>query len=190
MEKTITIVSGLPRSGTSMMMRMLDAGGMSVVVDNVRKADEDNPVGYFEFEKVKKIKQDASWLKDIEGKAVKMVSQLLYDLPANYRYKVIFMKRNMQEMLKSQQKMLERKGTQDNVADEDMLRFFQKHVADVEEWLRKQANMEVLYIDYNDTMKEPAKSARAINTFLGGVLDSSKMATAVDSSLYRNRRLS
>jgi hypothetical protein len=188
MENVITIVSGLPRSGTSMMMRMLDAGGMPVVVDHVRKPDEDNPVGYFEFEKVKKIKEDSSWLNGVQGKVVKMVSQLLYDLPSSYRYKVIFMRRNMQETLKSQQKMLERKGTQDNIADEDMLRFFQKHVADVEEWLRKQPNIDVLYVDYNETMKNPANSAHAINTFLGGALDPGKMATAVDKSLYRNRR--
>lgn len=188
MKDTITIVSGLPRSGTSMMMRMLDAGGMEVVVDNIRKPDEDNPVGYFEFEKVKKIKEDVSWLDGVKGKAVKMVSELLYNLPSNNRYKVIFMKRNMQEMLKSQAKMLERKGVKDDSSDEEMTRFFQKHVADIEKWLRDQAHIDVLYVDYNDAVKDPLKSAQRVNAFLDNSLNADKMAAAVDGSLYRNRR--
>ena len=187
MEDTVTIVSGLPRSGTSMMMRMLSAGGIEVVVDDVRKADADNPVGYFEFEQVKKTREDASWLAGAGGKAVKMVSKLLYDLPARYRYKVIFMRRNMEEVLKSQRKMLERRGVQDASNDEDMARFFRKHLADVEEWLRAQPHMDVLYVDYGEAVAEPAKSARAVNAFLGGRLDAGRMAAAVDGSLYRNR---
>ena len=106
----ITIVSGLPRSGTSMMMKMLEAGGLEAVTDEIRKADEDNPKGYYEFEKVKKIKEDSSWLEDVKGKVVKMVSMLLYDLPSDYSYKIIFMRREMNEILASQTKMLGRKG--------------------------------------------------------------------------------
>ena len=188
MQDVITIVSGLPRSGTSMMMRMLEAGGMDLVVDNVRKADEDNPVGYFEFEQVKKIKEDISWLDGVRGRAVKMVSELLRHLPAHNRYKVIFMRRDMQEMLKSQRTMLERKGVKDSINDEEMARFFQKHVADIEEWLRKQPHIDVLYINYNDAVKEPLKSARQVNAFLANTLNADKMAAAVDGLLYRNRR--
>ena len=188
MKETITIVSGLPRSGTSMMMRMLNAGGMEVVVDNVRKADTDNPAGYFEFEKVKKIKEDASWLDGVKGKAVKMVSKLLIDLPATYCYKVIFMRRNMQEMLKSQQTMLERRGVKDDGNDEEMARFFKKHVAEIEGWLRGQDHIDVLYVDYNDTVKDPLKTAQQVKAFLDGTLDAGKMAGAVDGLLYRNRR--
>src|SRR5438270_5105425 len=108
MNSEIIIVSGLPRSGTSLMMQMLDQGGVEVLTDNIRTADTDNPRGYYEFEKVKKIKQDASWLPQTRGKAFKMVSQLLYDLPASEQYLIIFMERDLDEMLLSQEKMLER----------------------------------------------------------------------------------
>ena len=90
-DQIIKIVSGLPRSGTSLMMQMLDSGGMEVVTDNIRTADVDNPKGYYEFERVKKIKEDSSWLKDTRGKVFKMVSMLLYDLPSDEEYKIIFM---------------------------------------------------------------------------------------------------
>src|SRR6516162_8939972 len=110
MDSEITIVSGLPRSGTSLMMQMLDYGGMEVVTDNIRTADTDNPKGYYEYEIVKKIKQDISWLPATRGKAFKMVSQLLYDLPANETYRIIFMERDMDETLLSQEKMLQRLG--------------------------------------------------------------------------------
>src|ERR1700730_12243612 len=106
----IIVVSGLPRSGTSLMMQMLENGGVAVVTDNIRTADTDNPRGYYEFEKVKKLKQDASWLPETRGKAFKMVSQLLYDLPASESYRILFMKRDFEEMLLSQEKMLERLG--------------------------------------------------------------------------------
>src|SRR5262245_7195282 len=110
MDSEIIIVSGLPRSGTSLMMQMLESGGVEIVTDNIRTADTDNPRGYYEFEKVKKIKQDASWLPQTRGKAFKMVSQLLYDLPASERYRIIFMERDLDEMLLSQDKMLKRLG--------------------------------------------------------------------------------
>src|SRR5438132_4951320 len=108
MHSEITIVSGLPRSGTSLMMQMLDNGGIEVVTDNIRTADTDNPRGYYEYEQVKKIKEEKSWLPQTRGKAFKMVSQLLYELPANEGYRIIFMQRDLDEMLLSQEKMLKR----------------------------------------------------------------------------------
>src|SRR5713101_3371282 len=110
MNSEIIIVSGLPRSGTSLMMQMLENGGVEIVTDNIRAADTDNPRGYYEFEKVKKIKQDASWLPATRGKAFKMVSQLLYDLPTSEQYRIIFMERDLEEVLLSQEKMLQRLG--------------------------------------------------------------------------------
>src|SRR5262245_12295550 len=107
----ITIVSGLPRSGTSMMMSMLEAGGLGALTDGIRAADEDNPKGYYEFERVKKIKQDTAWLADAKGRVVKMISQLLLDLPAAYQYRIIFMRRNIDEILASQKQMMVRRGT-------------------------------------------------------------------------------
>ena len=97
----IIVVSGLPRSGTSLMMQMLERGGVEVVTDNIRTADTDNPRGYYEFEQVKKIKGDASWLPGTRGKALKMVSQLLYELPASERYRIIFMERDLDETILS-----------------------------------------------------------------------------------------
>lgn len=188
MKDFIAIVSGLPRSGTSMMMRMLDSGGMEVVTDNIRKPDQDNPAGYYEFEKVKKIKDDSTWLDSIYGKVVKMVSMLLYSLPSDKPYKVIFMKRDMTEILISQKIMLERKRAKDAKSDEEMAGCFIKHLNEIEKWLGEQTNMNVLYVNYNDIVENPVKNARLVNEFLECNLNIEKMAEAVDKSLYRNRK--
>ena len=186
--KVITIVSGLPRSGTSMMMRMLEAGGMEIVVDNIRKADKDNPHGYFEYEKVKKIKEDSSWLDHTRGKVFKMVSMLLYDLPSNRNYKIIFIKRNMREVLASQKKMLKRRERdKDGVDNEEMGRLFKKHLNQIERWLETQENIDVVYISYNDVIEKPQENAEMVNQFLGSRLNINSMLKAIDKSLYRNR---
>ena len=120
-DQVVTIVSGLPRSGTSLMMRMLESGGIPVLIDGVRDADEDNPQGYYEYEPVKKTKEDTTWLQQASGKAVKMVYQLLYDLPPHYQYRVVFMRRRMSEVLASQKIMLNRRGKTDtSIADEKL----------------------------------------------------------------------
>ncbi|VAX32116.1 hypothetical protein MNBD_NITROSPIRAE03-1245 [hydrothermal vent metagenome] len=188
MSESIIIVTGLPRSGTSMMMKMLQSGGMEVVIDNIRKADEDNPEGYYEFEKVKKLKEDASWLDGVEGKVVKMASMLLYDLPSDKNYRLIFMKRNLEEILLSQRKMLERNGAEDNIDDEEMRRLFSKHLEEIEGWLSGQQNLEVLYVDYNDMLKKPQENVRNLNGFLDNILDTDRMIKVVDASLYRNKK--
>ncbi len=186
--ESLIIVTGLPRSGTSMMMKMLHAGGMEVVTDNVRKADEDNPLGYYEFEKVKKIGEDASWLEGITGKAVKMASMLLYELPPERSFKLIFMRRNMEEILLSQRKMLERKGAEDGLDDGEMRRLFTLHLSEIESWLEGRENMEVLYMDYNDIIVNPSRNVEILNRFLDNRLDTDKMIEVVDDSLYRNRK--
>ena len=188
MKEIITIVSGLPRSGTSMMMKMLQAGGLEIVTDNIRKADEDNPRGYFEFEKVKKIKKDSSWLDSTQGKAFKMVSQLLYDLPVDRNYKIIFLRRNMREILDSQRKMLQRQSNyNDSIDDEKMAKLFEKHLTEIEEWLKVQKNMSTIYINYNDVIEHPRRNAQRVNEFLDNKLNVNNMISAVDSLLYRNR---
>lgn len=187
MNMSIVIVSGLPRSGTSMMMKMLEAGGIGVIIDNIRKADEDNPKGYYEFEDVKKIKEDVSWLRGAQGKAVKMVSMLLYELPVQYNYKVIFMRREIGEILASQKKMLERKGEKNIPADDEMGRLYEKHLREIVEWLGRQANMKVIYLQYGDVLDTPHESAKKIVRFLNAPLDLEKMAKAVDKTLYRNK---
>jgi LPS sulfotransferase NodH len=185
----VTIVSGLPRSGTSMMMKMLEAGGMAVLTDNVRTADEDNPKGYYEFERVKKIETDTAWLPEARGKVVKMISALVRHLPGDHRYRVIFMRRNIDEVLASQRQMLARRGKPtDAVSDQKMAESFAKHVGQVEAWIAAQPNVEVLYVSYNDMVEDPAPHAARIVAFLGGPLDTEKMTSVVTGDLYRQRR--
>jgi hypothetical protein len=187
-QDTITIVSGLPRSGTSMMMKMLEAGGMPVLTDHLRTADEDNPKGYYEFERVKQIEHDQAWLPEARGRVVKMVAALLKHLPAGYSYKVIFMRRNIEEVLASQRQMLVRRGeATDAVPDARMADLFGKHVERVEAWLAEQPNMDVLYVHYSDVLADPGGQAQRINQFLGDTLALEKMAKVVDPNLYRQR---
>ena len=169
------------------MMQMLHAGGLPVLTDNERKPDEDNPRGYFELEQVKKIKQDSTWLGETEGKCFKMVSMLLFDLPAEYRYKVIFMLRDMTEILASQGRMLERLGKERGPADDAMRNYFESHLAQLKPWLASRANMEVFFCNYNDLMREPETWIARTADFLDMGLDRDLMLAAVDESLYRNR---
>lgn len=184
----ITIVSGLPRCGTSLMMRMLEMGGMPIMTDQVRQADIDNPRGYFELEAVKRVKEDPSFLAEADGKVFKMVSQLLYDLPDDHSYKIIFMQRDLSEMIASQNKMLERLGKP--LADDDtkMAELLRKHLDHIERWLSEQDHIDVAYVSYNELVAEPQPIIPRVNAFLGGTLDESKMREAIDKNLYRQRR--
>ena len=186
----ITIVSGLPRSGTSMMMKMLEAGGMPPYTDNLRTPDDDNPKGYYEFERVKKLPDgDTAWLPEARGKAVKVISMLLEHLPSDYSYRVLFMQRKMEEILASQTKMLIRSGQPaDKVGDEQLAEMYGKHLAKVNAWLGNQPNFSVVYLDYNQMLVDPQKYALQINEFLGKILDPQAMAGVVDTSLYRQRK--
>ena len=186
----ITIVSGLPRSGTSMMMKMLEAGGISPYTDNIRTPDDDNPKGYYEFERVKKMPEgDTEWLQDAQGKAVKVISALLENLPPSYTYRVLFMQRNMEEILASQKKMLIRSGKPtDQVSDEQLAEMYGKHLAKVNAWLTQQPNFSVIYLDYNSMLVDAQKYAVQVNQFLGESLNSQAMAAMVDSKLYRQRK--
>jgi hypothetical protein len=186
----VVIVSGLPRSGTSMAMKMLEAGGLELVVDNIRTADEDNPKGYYEDERVKELAEmeDKGWLMGARGKVIKVVSSLLNYLPKNNTYKVVFMRRNLHEVLASQTKMLDRRNEESKTEDEDLLAMYESHLEKVEFQLRFRPNFEALYVNYSDVVAEPAAEARRIADFVGGKLDVERMAGAVDGSLYRNRR--
>jgi hypothetical protein len=187
MNSEIIVVSGLPRSGTSLMMQMLDRGGVEVVTDNIRSADADNPKGYYEYEMVKKIKKDASWPPATRGKAFKMVSQLLYDLPASETYRIIFMDRDLDETLLSQEKMLRRLGRLP-APREDMKRNYAIHLDRLHEWLQQQANVAILRVNYGDLVEDPRKHSERVQQFLGGMVNVEEMVKAVDPSLYRNRK--
>ncbi|MBN1456870.1 MAG: hypothetical protein JW912_03355 [Sedimentisphaerales bacterium] len=185
----ITIVSGVPRSGTSMMMQVLEAGGIKPLTDNIRTADEDNPKGYYEFEKVKKTKDDSSWLNDAEGLVVKMIYRLIYDLPLDRQYRVVFMRRDLDETLASQKKMLERGGNKGaSLSDEQIANAFKKQLAQFDEWIAGKDCFSVLDVNYKEVINDPQTQCSRINEFLGGSLDIEKMAAVVDPSLYRNRK--
>jgi hypothetical protein len=183
----IIIVSGLPRSGTSLMMQMLAGGGLDLLTDGARAADVDNPRGYFEAERVKAIRRDSSWLPQARGKAIKMVSLLLYDLPAGEKYRILFMERDLGEVIASQRMMLLRLNKPPG-DDNEQRRFFELHLAKLHAWLPQQANMEILRVAYNDLLEQPLAESQRICEFLGGGLDSAAMAGAVDETLYRNRK--
>jgi hypothetical protein len=186
----IIVVSGLPRSGTSMMMKMLEAGGQPILTDNLREADANNPKGYYEFERVKELPNgDYGWIPEAGGKVVKIVTGLIMSLPSDAKFKVIFMQRAMKEVLSSQKKMLGRLGREDdNVEDEKMKKIYQEHLKQVNAWIAKQPNIEVLYVNYNTMLENPLESLQKVNEFLGGGMDMNVMAGVVDKELYRERK--
>ena len=186
-EEFVTIVSGLPRSGTSMMMKMLDAGGLPPLIDNIRVADEDNPKGYYEFERVKQLQTDKAWLPDAYGKVVKIISMLLQHLPDNHSYKVIFMLRNIDEILASQRKMLARRGEQPKIPDDKMAEMYKNHLEKLKKQLNDKNNFDVLYVKYNEILESPEEHCIQVNSFLGGILNQQKMLTVIDKNLYRQR---
>ena len=188
--KCTVIVSGLPRSGTSVMMQMIAAGGVPALTDAIRAADEDNPRGYYEFERVKQIKQDKSWLADASGKVVKMVHLLLLDLPLDREYRIVFTRRRLEEVLASQKKMLERSGRAGAALNEAVLmKTFEGQVAKVLKYVSEHpANFRVMEVWYHELIAAPAEQAAKINAFLGGSLNEAAMSAAVDPMLYRNRK--
>ena len=186
----ITIVSGLPRSGTSMMMKMLEAGGIPPLTDELREADVDNPKGYYEFERVKKLPDgDTAWLEEAQGKSVKIISALLKHLPDGYTYRILFMRRNLDEVVASQKKMLiHREEATDTVIDEELIQLFKKHLSHIETWVNTQSNVEFKYVDYNLMLTDPATEIDKVDQFLNGRLNITEMVKTVDLNLYRNRR--
>lgn len=189
-KQPVLIVSGLPRSGTSLMMMMLEAAGIEPLIDHERKADEDNPKGYYELERVKKLEDgDIAWLEGAGGKAVKVISALLPSLPPERTYKVIFMRREMVEILASQRKMLINRGEDpDKVDDAEIGASFERHLLQIAEWLDAQSNFSTLFIDYNHLIEEPVSQVDKICQFLGGDVDADRMIAAIDPRLYRQKK--
>jgi Sulfotransferase domain len=187
-KQPIVIVSGLPRSGTSMMMRMLAEGGIPVVTDQVRRPDSDNPNGYFEFETVRQISEgNVSWLAESGGKAVKVISALLEYLPSNYSYKIIFLERELHEILASQRKMLMNRNEKEMGDEKEIEAQIQKHLSVMKPWLIRQPNIDVLYVNYNMLMTKPEPVCEQITEFLDLPLNQARMLAVPDKQLYRNR---
>jgi hypothetical protein len=189
-KQPIVIVSGLPRSGTSMMMRMLAEGGMPVVTDELRRADSDNPNGYFEFETVRQMSEgNVEWLANANGKAVKVISALLEYLPSNYSYKIIFLEREIKEILESQRKMLANRNEKATADEAEIEMQIQKHLSVMKPWLVRQPNIEVLYVNYNTLMTKPGPLCEQITEFLDLPLNQTRMLAVPDRHLYRNRTI-
>lgn len=185
---TITIVSGAPRSGTSLMMRMLAAGGVPPLTDHVRAPDRDNPNGYFEYEPVKRTREDPSWVPGARGKAVKMVHLLLRDLPPGEEYRVLLMRRKLDEMVASQRRMLERLGRDPGaLSDERRAQMFAAQLDETEAWAAAQPHVKLVRVDYNRLVEDPAPQLDVVARFLGRSLDVAAMAACIDAGLYRNR---
>jgi hypothetical protein len=184
----ITIVSGLPRSGTSLMMQMLAAGGLPILTDLERKPDIDNPRGYCEWEPIKLLPKQPSLIDEAEGKAVKIISQLLLSLPAGRDFKLIFMERPLPEVLASQDEMLKHRGAIESVDHTVLTHAFRDHLRDVIAWLERRTEIPLCRMGYRKVLSDPSGSARMIRDFLNLDLDTDAMARAVDTALYRNRK--
>jgi tetratricopeptide (TPR) repeat protein len=180
----IVIVSGLPRSGTSLMMQMLHKGGIEVLTDHDRKADESNPKGYFEYNPVMSIHKDNFWLGEAKNKSVKVVAPLLKFLSPEYRYKVIFMNRDLTEIIKSQQKMI---GKNPDVLPFKLFEAFNKQLDQVEIWKQKEPGVELMYLNYKDVLDNTDDVINKLSSFIGLDLNASEMIGCVDKTLYRNK---
>ncbi len=184
----ITIVSGLPRSGTSLMMQMLAAGGMTALTDGERQADSDNPRGYYEWEKIKLLPQQPASIAEAEGKVVKVISQLLFALPAGHEYQIVFMQRPLAEVVASQAEMIRRRGTTGApLPPAALIAGLTAHLNQVNAWLKDKTNISLVRVQHGDLLREPLRAAESIQQFLKLPLDVSAMSQQVDGSLYRQR---
>ena len=187
-QKIVTVVAGLPRTGTSMMMQMLVAGGLVPLTDGKRVADADNPRGYLEYEPATRLRDDASWVPQAKGKVVKIVAQLLPFLPPPLHYRIIFMHRNLQEVLASQQTMLERQGkAKGTLGPAELAAVLDRQAGDVARVMAARPHVRVLHLDYREVVRRPAEAARRLNVFLGGKLNLDAMVAAVDPALHRQK---
>ncbi len=190
LEESLIVVTGLPRSGTSMLMQMLAAGGMGVLSDGLREADENNPRGYLEFEPVKNLLKDSTCLFEGRGKAVKIIAPLLAALPPGLACRVILSERDLEEVLDSQELMLAR-PSHPALATPERRRMlkdeYARTLSRVKAMLARRPDTQLLVVEHSSAISNPLRTARKIHKFLGGGLDLAKMAAAIDPALHRNR---
>jgi hypothetical protein len=188
LDQTVIIVSGLPRSGTSMMMQMLRAGGLEILGDEKRAADESNPKGYLEYEPVKQLMKDNSWLADAKGKVVKIVAPLLPHIRNDINYQIIFMARPLSQVTTSQKNMLKRLNRSGaNISDRQLASTFMKQIKNVTLMLENYPNVSAITVNYNNAIDRPDTVANQVNEFLNGRLDQQKMSAVVDSKLQNEK---
>ncbi len=173
-----------------MAMKMLEAGGLPLLTDGLRRADASNPNGYYEFERVKQLDKagDTAWLADARGKAVKIISFLLTYLPESYDYQVVFMRRDLGEVVSSQNKMLDAREEDRGAGDDRTMALYARHLEQVERFLRQRACFSTVMVDYAEVLADPGGQAARINRFVGGRLDVDRMVAVAEPALYRNRR--
>lgn len=187
-DAVVTLVSGVPRSGTSLMMQMLEAAGIEPLVDDSREPDESNPRGYYELDAVKRTRTDSSWVEGATGRAVKVIHALLADLPRDRRYRVIFMSRHLDEVLASQKKMLERLGRPASSVPRDRLAVvFQGQVDQTLRLIEDETCFEWLRVEHSDLLRDPQTEASRVEAFLGLRGVATRMAAEVDPALHRVR---
>jgi len=188
MRDFVTVVSGLPRSGTSLMMQMLAAGGLPVLTDDQRPPDADNPRGYFEYAPVKRLPQDAGWWPEAIGRAVKVVHRLLRELPEGGELRIVWLERDLGEVLLSQRRMLERRGAAFEANDEATLeRVFGAQLGEARAWAAARPRTALLPVAHRSLVQSPGDVVPRLQAFLGGALDAQAMTACVDPSLYRSR---
>ncbi|OUR98424.1 hypothetical protein A9Q86_14050 [Flavobacteriales bacterium 33_180_T64] len=166
------------------MMQMLHKGGLEVLTDSNRKADVSNPKGYFEYDPVMSLHKDNSCLGDAQNKSVKIVAPLLKFLDPKYRYKVIFMNRDLDEVVKSQQKMI---GKDTDTLPIKLLETYKKHLHQVETWKAKEPSVELIYVDYKEALNNTESVINKVTSFIDQEMDEKSMLSCVNRSLYRNK---
>lgn len=189
--RTLTIVSGLPRSGTSLMMQMLAVGGLPAKTDGQRIADEDNPQGYYEWEAVKQLPKQPELFDDesLDQQAIKVISMLLTGLPRKHRYKIVFMSRDVAEIAASQAKMINRLGTGDGDFTEITSKL-ERHREEILGWLGTRKFIDLLVVDYSDLIASPDSASKRVVDFLGTeqLPMANEMAAVVRPELYRQKK--
>jgi hypothetical protein len=184
--QTVTIVSGLPRSGTSMMMQILNAAGIEPYTDGCRTPDEDNPRGYFEHQRATRLHEDSAWLPEARGKAVKVVAHLLPRLPLDQQYRIVLLHRNLDEVVASQRAMLDRRGRSgDSLTDAELAQVYAGQLVRIQQWLRRAPGVQVLTVNYVHALADPAGTVARLAAFLGEPFNQSRAAAAVEPALRR-----
>ncbi len=185
----ITVVSGLPRSGTSLMMQILEVNGFDILTDNVKTADESNPKGYYEYGKVKKIIKDNNWISEAEGKTIKVIVQLLFYLPLNFNYKIILMERNIDEILDSQAKMLQMLGNKKQIPSDILRKTFQQQMDKSINWMQLQPNIESVRISFGNLFRSPDEELKKLIHLFDGKIEYDISRNVINPALYREKTL-
>jgi hypothetical protein len=184
----VTIVTGVPRSGTSLLMQMLRAGGLALLCDEARPSDLDNPRGYFEFTPAKATQRDSAWVAGASGRAVKLAHTLVATLPAGPEYRILLLRRPMAEVVASQRAWLARRGlAAGDLPEARLAAVFRAQLEELEAAVAARSGASLLRVEFARLLSDPLRVAREVRAFLALPLDCVAMAAAVEPALYRQR---